>query len=414
MLTFKYLPEIAVVLIYMMMATQRPALGPIFILCEFALVGMLVLLRPKVFLDIVLRWWPLLLLPLLAIVSALWSELPAASARYGLQYLFTALVGVLFARLMSPRRYITVLMVALCPFLILCILDGTEGSSAQGAVLIGLTGSKNQIAYSGQMLLMCAVATLTFRDISALTRWLAILSLPLSLYILLETNSATAVLMGVGGVALLLGLWFAERMQPGGRLAAALAIVVVLAPLTALLPEAQQWFDHFLFDTLDKDPTLSGRVELWATADELIARRPLLGYGYEAIWRSESDEAIGLLRMTGKAPGTFHFHDQFRQTGVDNGWVGMITLVGTLVAVGLAGLRQVLLFPRVETSLFFIMFAMTVARAFTDVITGQFSIFTVFFFSACAYAFWPAQANAPVPAPAPAPMRAPLARAARR
>jgi exopolysaccharide production protein ExoQ len=215
------------------------------------------------------------------------------------------------------------------------------------------------------------------------------LSLPVGGYILLGVNSATALLMGVGGAVVLAGLWFSERMAPGGRLATLLGMFVILAPLALLIPEALQAWDYFLYDTLDKDPTLTGRTFLWARADDLIAQRPLLGYGYQSIWMGDSTETIALQRMTGISDGrTFHFHHQFRQVAVDTGLVGLAAFVGALIAVGVSGMRQLLLRPTVPTSFFYIIFMLMVARAFTDVIIAPLNVHTVIFFAACTYAFW--------------------------
>ncbi|MCO5059601.1 MAG: hypothetical protein M9905_17315, partial [Rhizobiaceae bacterium] len=137
--------------------------------------------------------------------------------------------------------------------------------------------------------------------------------------------------------------------------------------------------------------------------DALIAERPLLGYGYQAIWMGDSSETIGLKRLMGVEDGRqFHFHHAFRIVAVDTGMVGLAAFVVMLLLVGFAGLKQLLLRPRVETSFFFLIFALMVARAFTDAIIGPFSMHTLLFFAACVYAFWgmqPAEEAAPEQAP---------------
>jgi exopolysaccharide production protein ExoQ len=241
---------------------------------------------------------------------------------------------------------------------------------------------------------------LLLRDVQHWMRWIAALALPVGIYILLGVNSATALLMGVGGAAMLLMLWFIERMQPGGRLAALIVVMIIVTPLLLLLPEALQAWDHFLFDTLDKDPTLTGRTILWAHADDLIARRPLLGYGYQAIWMGDSTESTALKRIFGITDGrTFHFHHQFRQVAVDTGLVGLAAFVGALIAAGLNYIRQVLLHPSVPTSFFFCVFVLMTARAFTDLIISPINVHMVLFYAACTYAFWkPEPATAATPA----------------
>lgn len=395
-----FLPEIAAFLIFFLMATQVAQVGPILVLIELALFGLLLVLRAPVALKTALKWWPLLLAPILAAVSTIWSEAPMTTLRYGVQFMLTAYIGVLLARLMTPRRFLIVFMLSMFAFCVACILYGRQGSSTEGMVLIGLTGSKNQMGYAAQLLILAGLAVLLLRDVPQWLRWVAALAMPVGIYVLLGVNSATALLMGIGGAAVLFVLWFTERMQPGGRLAAILGAAVIATPLLLLIPEAIAAWNHFLFDTLDKDPTLTGRTILWAHADDLIARRPLLGYGYQAIWMGESSETIGLKRMFNVTDGrTFHFHHQFRQVAVDTGLVGLAAFVGAIIAVGLNGIRQVLLHPSVPTSFFFVVFALMTARAFTDLIISPINVHMVLFYAASTYAFWrPEPETAPAPA----------------
>ena len=39
-----------------------------------------------------------------------------------------------------------------------------------------------------------------------------------------------------------------------------------------------------LFSLLGKDATLTGRTGIWSAVIDSIAKRPLLGYGYQAFW----------------------------------------------------------------------------------------------------------------------------------
>lgn len=389
MLLLAYLPEIAAFLLTVISTTQRFEIGALLVAAQLGIAGLLFIARPRAFVETALKWWPLLLVPILAPLSALWSEAPAATLRYGAQLLFSAFVGVHLARLMTPARFVTVFLLAMFVFCVLCVVDGRQGHSAEGMVLIGLTGSKNQLGFAAQFLLLAALAALMLARVSIALRWIALLSIPLAFYLLWGSHSATALLMSVFGALLLLALGAAQRLPPGGRFAVIVGALLVLSPLTALLPEANEFVNRFVFDTLNKDPTLTGRTILWARADELIAQRPILGWGYQAIWMGDSFETIGLKRLTGMSDGrVFHFHHQFRQIGVDLGFVGLIGFVGGVIATFLAGLRQVLLAPHPATSFFFVLFILMLARAFTDTVLSPFSVHTIVFFASSVFLFW--------------------------
>ncbi len=394
MLLFAFLPEIISFLLFIISTTQRFEIGSLLVTAQLGLAGVLFVIKPVSFLETALRWWPLLLVPILCVVSTLWSDAPAATLRYSGQLLFSAFLGVHMARLMTPARFVTVFLLAMFVFSVLSILDGRQGPAAEGMVLIGLTGSKNQLGFAAMYLLLSALTALMTRRVSVGARWVGLVSLPLAIFLLIGSHAATAILMAAAGALILLALWFSERLPPNGRLATLIGVLLVLAPLAALTPEASEFVDRFMFETLNKDPTLTGRTILWARADELIAQRPFFGWGYQAIWMGDSFETIGLKRLTGLTDGrVFHFHHQLRQIGVDVGWVGMITFVAALIVSAFAGLRQVLLTPHPGTSFFFVMFALMIVRAFTDVIMGPFQIHTIMFFASCVYVFWrPSQA----------------------
>lgn len=389
MILLSYLPEMGVFLLLNLFATQMPQYGKFMLVGAFAVVGLLVLRYSRVFLDALLRWWWLLAMPILCVASALWSDQPSISARYASQFLFTCVVGVALARMLKPDRYVVVVLISLFFFCLLCLVNGRVGPSVTGPVLIGLTGSKNQMAYIAQTLLMAGIAVLLMRDIARPIRWLAMAALPLGIFLVAGTNSATALLMAVGGSGLLMALWFAQRMTAGGRIGLVVFALLVLAPITALTPEITEIVNEFLYDTLDKDPTLTGRTLLWERADALIAQRPLFGFGYQSIWLGDSTETIALKRLTGVEDGRlFHFHHQFRQIAVDTGLLGVFAFVAALVVVAGAYLRRVFVAPDVGTSFFFVMFALIVSRAFTDLIVGPFALYTLFFFASGVYAFW--------------------------
>jgi exopolysaccharide production protein ExoQ len=54
------------------------------------------------------------------------------------------------------------------------------------------------------------------------------------------------------------------------------------------------WPD-FLFSLLGKDVTLTGRTGIWSAVLDSIAKRPLLGYGYQAFWLGLEGESYRVI-----------------------------------------------------------------------------------------------------------------------
>jgi len=400
MLVFRYLPEIAAFFLFLLVSVQAVD-GPYLILTEFALTGLLIITQPKTFMDTILRWWPLLATPLLAMASSFWSAVPDVSLRYSAQLLFTVFLGVFLARLLSPQRWLWVFMASTLVFCLLSIASGRQGPSDVGVVLVGLTGSKNAMSAEGQLLLMSSAAALLMAETPRPLRLAALAGLLIGLVVVAITNSATGAILTFGGVVALLVLWLSEGMTPGSRLVTLVLGAAMAAPLLLLLPELSALWDHFLYDTLNKDPTLTGRTVLWARADDLIAHRPLFGYGYQAIWMGQSSDTIALQRLTGITDGrTFHFHNTFRQVAVDTGLVGLVIFAGAMLVTFVKDLAQVLLRPSVATSFMFVAFLLIFLRANTESVLMPFLNQTLILYSCSVYAFWRPD-GAPRSAPRP-------------
>jgi exopolysaccharide production protein ExoQ len=132
--------------------------------------------------------------------------------------------------------------------------------------------------------------------------------------------------------------------------------LVVLAAL-ALLPvvfaydDLEQSAQTFQAQVLHKDASLTGRTELWTAATSVIAESPVLGHGYNAFWQQGNVDAEALWRTNGIASRTgFNFHNQFLDSRVDLGDVGLVFLVGTLIYVGVGSIWRAITSPTLSTA----------------------------------------------------------------
>ncbi|HWA00962.1 MAG TPA: O-antigen ligase family protein [Caulobacterales bacterium] len=395
----QFIPEIAVLLFLPLMTAQVPELGPLLVLAQFALMALLIATRPVQALSALTHWWPLLALPIIAVASSAWSDLPAESARYSFQFFFTCFTGVLLATLVSASRFLQMSFLGMLVFCAISILSHRTGPSFHGEVLIGFTGSKNQMGLAGFMLLMSAMAAGLDNKIHARIRLLAIPAIPIALYVLASTDTATAVLIAAAAAPLLLTLHVSERFHPATRVALMLGVLLVLSPLTLVWNDAVDWLTDTVFNSMGKDATLTGRTYLWERAQELIDRRPIEGHGYQAFWVGESADTIGILRWAGLADGrTFNFHNTYLQVAVDTGYLGLGALVATLIAIGLGGFRQFVLGPTAATSYFFLNFMVLIMISFTEVILLPFLPRTMLLFVCGVYAWKGAVAPRAAPA----------------
>jgi O-antigen ligase len=84
---------------------------------------------------------------------------------------------------------------------------------------------------------------------------------------------------------------------------------------------------------LGKDPSLTGRTEIWAALMDMVAERPWTGYGYAAFWTRTSVPADIIQAQTGwLVPSA---HNGWIDLLVQVGWPGAV-LVGTILLIGFA------------------------------------------------------------------------------
>lgn len=379
---FELLPvePIATALVFCL-CIQR--LGSPVVLAELALLGALLTIRWREAWSLLRASSPFLLLPLLAVASAGWSDVPGASFRYGLQLLVTVVIGTAIAGTVPLPRIPLIVFIGTGVATLIGIASGRTGTSLEGEVLIGLAGSKNQMGYISLFWLSSALCVMASSRSGWLLRIAAFLSVGLAFYMIWQGHATTALISAIVAVAILGVLGVASLLPSGGRLFSLCAMALLLIPAAAALPQIEDYADHIRADVLQKDAGLTGRSLLWESADELIARRPVTGYGYKAIWMGE--QGVGLLARNEQRDGrAFHFHDTIRELRVDLGIPGLVLF---LVPLGYVLIRLVpLLVAEITPARAFLAVTLLLIclRIRTELEVGPFLIDTVLLYVALA------------------------------
>ncbi len=246
----------------------------------------------------------------LCAASTLWSINPGQTERRAAALFFTTLAGFALAARFEWRELSEVLALSYAVLIVASVLMavlvpswGRMTELFPGAWR-GVWSDKN--ALGGHMakgfgLLMAAAA------LNPKRRWLwtgfALASLALIQLSWSKTALVTA-LVG-GGV-----LGFVALVRRGGAVsvAASFAAVTGLAALGFTVAFARE----AVLGLLGKDATLTGRTAIWAAAMLEIEKRPLLGYGYQAVW--STDERWAPLAWIVK-------HARFKAEHAHNAWV---------------------------------------------------------------------------------------------
>lgn len=284
----------------------------------------------------------ILALPVLALLSTLWSDRPDTTLRSAIQYSSTVVPGLVAARTVSTRSLS--LGIAAGGTLVL-LYSHANGSYAYDVVdgtyaFAGAFSSKNQLGLYASLTLLGAGAAVTMAGRPALAAIAAAPVLVLAAVTLWMTESATSVLT-VAAALLAMGAAAALcALPPLPRLVTLVAAILVFAGAAALALQLGA-FDSLL-GVFGKDTTLTGRTYLWSRGIEFGTATGPAGLGYNAFWvtgRALAEELwteFHIATFSG-----FHFHNTLIEGFVALGPAGLALLAGWTLGLPLLALRMV-------------------------------------------------------------------------
>lgn len=287
----------------------------------YGLIGIGLILAARQSWRAILRSPWLVLLSLLAIVSAVWSIDPELSFRRGIAVLATTLMGVYLA---ARFDWNTALRLLASVWFVLMLASFVAGIVAPGFGVMGeihpgawMGGWSEKNALGGHAARASFLfAFMVWRDTDHRRAWTIGLIFALSLVLL--SRSATALLGVMLGIAIIASAWW---MLKGRRHALALAWAGVTAIGLVMIIYAMA--PGILLGLIGKDETLTGRTDIWVELAAAIEQKPALGYGYLAFWGLDSEPRYWLAKSVAWNAPSGH-----------NGWLDLAISLG-LVGVAL-------------------------------------------------------------------------------
>jgi exopolysaccharide production protein ExoQ len=296
----------------------------------------IVLRKPSEAFRGIFRNWILVALPLLSMVSTLWSDYPAVSLKGGAQYLVTTFIGIWAGYCIKPRILMSALLSALALLAIVSILDGNRDYNIYTGeyTLIGVFGSKNYFALCMSFLLLTAIAVALDRSQISMFRILGLASVCLAAPLLVYARSVGALVVTISALMISIMLRFISRFTVTSRIT---LIILTLLPAALVATAATMEIEYVdILNYFGKDVSLTGRTLLWEHAVAAIAERPILGGGYEAFWQvgNWSAEQLWYYSYIPNKYG-YHFHNTFLQITVDLGFTGLgvFLILSVLIAI---------------------------------------------------------------------------------
>jgi exopolysaccharide production protein ExoQ len=283
--------------------------------------------------------WTIWLLMVIASISLLWSFTPALTRIRSIALVGTSIFGLYFASRYSIREQLKLLgwsfaaiIVMSFAFAILIPKFGIMTNGVHAGAWRGIYVHKNVL---GKIMV---IGTMVFSFLAfdaKLKHWFPWVGMALSFCLLILAKSSSSTINCVTLFALI-PIYNTLRWRYHLMVPAIIAIVTIGGALSL-------WFNSnagSLLGAIGKDPTLTGRTDMWPYIIDMIWKQPWLGYGYSAFW-NDFDSPGGVVWYTVRwSPPNAHngILDLFLELGL----VGvMVFTIGffTNVIRGIAWLR---------------------------------------------------------------------------
>ena len=180
----------------------------------------------------------------------------------------------------------------------------------------GLWYEKNQMGFVMVVGAIGAAACLATDD---RRRLLPAIALVMTSALVIATQSKTALLCLGVGVGSIFCLWL---LRKGGPVFTVIAIWLGVA-----IGGVGAWYlisdPTAALEALGKDPSLTGRTDIWDSLMRRVEERPWAGYGYNAFWGKESVPAAFVRAETG-----------WRVPSAHNGWIDLLVQLGWIGVIG--------------------------------------------------------------------------------
>lgn len=353
----------------------------------FLISGTLIcLLNENKLLHLLTKSWVILAIPLMAILSSLWSDNPLLTLRGAVQLLLTTIFSLMFTAVIRYELFIRVLGGCFFITMLMCLvsdryaLNGMTGEYS----LIGIFGSKNFLSMNASISVFVGIAIYKgFHNASKFCGGLLIL---VSFFVLVKSKSLGFTVTSI--LVITLALFFIAYQKVyltrliRSNLNWLMVFLFLMLVFLIIYIGNSSAFDNFMYE-VGKDPTLTGRTFIWSRGIENILDNPLLGTGYESIFYVGNPLAEEIWEFAHVPSGAgFHFHNMYIDITVQLGVLGGLTFI-----ILLAGFFRLFInnknlkFSNKEgfaLMVFLYMFLQTFLEA------GWFSQFTISHFVTCA------------------------------
>ncbi|NEQ47773.1 MAG: O-antigen ligase family protein [Leptolyngbya sp. SIOISBB] len=267
-------------------------------------------------------------------LSTIWSEKPQETIKASIGLIGTVLFGVYIVCRYTFKEQINILLIFFGIVLVTSILFmgvpgyGIDTGKHAGAIR-GIYSHKN--IFGQAMTLSTATFLIYTKAKFCVDRRLAYLGFATSFAMVVGSKSSSSLLYTILLIALIHAI---EVLRFRGQLFA--WSLVSLASLYFFIVTWQETIMNFILGLLGKDPTLTGRTDIWDVILSKIQERLWLGYGFDGFWHGIYGESFYVRNaVRWDLPNS---HNGFLDLALGLGIIGLALLMLTLWITLIKGL----------------------------------------------------------------------------
>ena len=331
--------------------------SPILFLGIYVITSCLILEYRQIFMQFTrsVAWkniWIWLLVGI-AMASVWWTLEPDITLRRSILLLGTTVFGAYIAVRYNLREQLELLTwvfgsIIVLSFLFAIALPNTgimtfqEGGAHTGAWR-GIMTHKNLL---GRIMVLSSMVFLLQGISQSKTkhkyRWIPWLGYGLSLILILLCTSKTALIVSLT-LTVIIPLYRTWRRNYTQFIPFMIAVILVVGSAAILIVGQLD----FIAASIGRDLTLTGRTNIWIVMWDIIQKRPLLGYGLNAVWQDWNNEATAYLwkQLEWECP---YGHNGFMDLLAELGFSGLGLFLCSYVITYVKGIKWLRITNNVE------------------------------------------------------------------
>jgi exopolysaccharide production protein ExoQ len=277
------------------------------------------------------------ILMLIALISVIWSFDPQLTRPRSIALVGTSVFGLYVASRFSMREQLKLLgwsfAIIICLSFLFAILIphyGTMDAGPHAGALRGIFLHKNVL---GKIIGIGAIVFLLLGMDAKEKRWWPWAGLGLSFCLLFLSRSSSAMINFWTTIALI-PIFQAFRWRYLIMVPALIGTIAFGGGLSLYLNQNAS----VLLGSIGKDPTLTGRTEMWPHIMDMIWKQPWLGYGYSAFWNDWNSPGAYVWYAARWTPP--NSHNGFLDLWLDFGLVGLVIFGIGLLQTLMRGLNR--------------------------------------------------------------------------